>query len=81
MVSKKKKKKKKNCFSFSGKTDMVLGKKVAIFYWNGAEIQPKEMGRKSPAKRFLMSSSPIKLYKRRTLRGVWVKDQMDRFFL
>ena len=28
---------------------MVLGKKVAIWIWNGAEIQPLEMGRKSPA--------------------------------
>ena len=28
---------------------MVLGKKVAIFDWNGAEIRPLEKGRKSPA--------------------------------
>ena len=27
---------------------MVLGKKVAIFVWNGTEIQPLEKGRKCP---------------------------------
>ena len=27
---------------------MVLGKKVTIFYGNGAEIRPLEMGRKGP---------------------------------
>ena len=58
MVSKKKVKKKKKKFFFTfliiklGKSDMVLGKKVAIFDWEwgpiGAEIRPLEMGRKSP---------------------------------
>ena len=27
---------------------MVLGKKVTIFYRNGAKIRPLEMGRKGP---------------------------------
>ena len=27
---------------------MVLGKKMAIFDWNGAEIRPLEMGRNGP---------------------------------
>ena len=44
MVSKKKKKK-KFFFYFSqvGKTDMVLGKKVAIFYWEwGQNSAPRD---------------------------------------
>ena len=49
MVSKKVKKKYFFVYFFQlGKTDMVLGKKVAIFDWNGAEIQPLEKGRKCP---------------------------------
>ena len=55
MVSKKKKKKKvkkikKNFFTFLylGKTDMVLGKKVAIFDWEwGLNSAPRE-GQKIP---------------------------------
>ena len=47
-----KKSKKKNIFFFTFlHWDMVLGKKVATFVFsigNGAEIQPIEMGRKSP---------------------------------
>ena len=31
---------------------MELGKKVAIFDWNGAESQPLENGRKSPVRLF-----------------------------
>ena len=50
---KKKSKKKKNIFFllflYLGKTDMVLGKKVAIFDWEWGRIGPLEMGRKSPA--------------------------------
>ena len=56
MVSKKSKQKKtKNFFFFftffrEGKRDMVLGGKWWLFsIGNGAEIQPLEMGRKSPA--------------------------------
>ena len=43
-----KKKKKKKIFLYLGKTDMALGKKIAIFDGNGAEIRPQEMGRKFP---------------------------------
>ena len=31
-----------------GKSDVVLGKKVAIFGWEWGQIRPLEMGRKSP---------------------------------
>ena len=61
MVSKKSKKKKRKkkdflfFFNFSQLgTDMVLGKKVAIFsIGNGSEIWPLEKGRKCPVSMYL----------------------------
>ena len=49
MVSKKKKKK-KVIFTFLnwGKTDIVLGKKVAIFDWESGQNSALEKGRKDP---------------------------------
>ena len=52
MVYKKKKSKKKNIlfftFPYLGKTDMVLGKKVAIFDWEwDRNLAPRD-GRKNP---------------------------------
>ena len=35
-------------FLYLGKTDMVLGKKVAILDWEWGRNLPLEMGRKSP---------------------------------
>ena len=50
MVSKISKKKIYFFFYFSqlGKTDMVLGKKVAFCDWEWAELRPLEKGRKCP---------------------------------